>query len=716
MLACHAGGRGFESRPLRHLSTKAPERALSFWAFRIVRPAAARAPKRLNCAATSRHTANAAETPRQNLRLDRLVILGLLIIPFAFFGVEHYMSAAHEDLGREGRRPRRRGGRRADSGRSPSVDAKKSASRDFRERFERARQQQRQQQGEDFDAARLRDARRTSASARPADRRARAGAGRRARRRRGRATRGRRSASWRCRRSRSTASSIPSSTSSRSRRRTCTAAAFEKRCATSLQSNAAAARQLGDRRSSATPSSTPAQAARRRRATCASCSCRRRRRTPAAAGRAEIDRPGTTRIAASTARRRQVAIEYVEIDAAALAGAAGRRSDAAPALRTGKGRLRQRSSSAWPRTSWSRCRPNADAAAQTGRRSEGREARRAGARRRAPTSPRSRAANSDDVGSKDAGRRPGLGREGRVRRSRSTTPLFAMQAGAGQRPGASTEFGWHVIQVRELKVAGSAKPFEEVRADSRPSRPKPSASAPSTTSPASSSTWSTRIRPRSRRPRGAGAAGADARPVLARRRRRHRRAIRAVQRPRSPTRRCQDGLVSDPIEIAPNHVVVLRVTQHKPARALPLAQVRDRIVAAIRADRAPRPRRRSPTRMVARAQGGETLDAVAAEQRPGRRRRCRTCRAARRSRDRAAGRQAYFAVPAPAAGKVSPGSVALGRRQLRGVRGDEGDRRAIWPKATPADTRASCSSQLAQIARRGRGARLHRGAAQADAR
>ncbi len=47
----------------------------------------------------------------------------------------------------------------------------------------------------------------------------------------------------------------------------------------------------------------------------------------------------------------------------------------------------------------------------------------------------------------------------------------------------------------------------------------------------------------------------------------------------------QDGTVSDPIQIAPGHSVVLRVTKHEPEQVLPLAQVRDQVIAAIRADR-----------------------------------------------------------------------------------------------------------------------------------
>ena len=47
----------------------------------------------------------------------------------------------------------------------------------------------------------------------------------------------------------------------------------------------------------------------------------------------------------------------------------------------------------------------------------------------------------------------------------------------------------------------------------------------------------------------------------------------------------QDGTASDPIEIGPEHTVLIRVIAHEPERALPLAQVRDAVVQAIHADR-----------------------------------------------------------------------------------------------------------------------------------
>jgi len=47
----------------------------------------------------------------------------------------------------------------------------------------------------------------------------------------------------------------------------------------------------------------------------------------------------------------------------------------------------------------------------------------------------------------------------------------------------------------------------------------------------------------------------------------------------------QDGTASDPIELGPERTVLIRVIDHEAEKALPLTQVRDAVVAAIRADR-----------------------------------------------------------------------------------------------------------------------------------
>jgi peptidyl-prolyl cis-trans isomerase D len=74
----------------------------------------------------------------------------------------------------------------------------------------------------------------------------------------------------------------------------------------------------------------------------------------------------------------------------------------------------------------------------------------------------------------------------------------------------------------------------------------------------------------------------------------------------------QDGTVSDPIEIGPKHSVFIRVLQHTPEQAQPIAQVRDAVIAAIRADRAAKAAEKAADAILARISKGETLQAIAA--------------------------------------------------------------------------------------------------------
>jgi peptidyl-prolyl cis-trans isomerase D len=74
-----------------------------------------------------------------------------------------------------------------------------------------------------------------------------------------------------------------------------------------------------------------------------------------------------------------------------------------------------------------------------------------------------------------------------------------------------------------------------------------------------------------------------------------------------------DRQVSDLVEIAPNHVVVLHVTDVKPAAAIPLAGIRGRVAADLMADRALKAAKARAEALLARARKGEDLQAMAAE-------------------------------------------------------------------------------------------------------
>lgn len=68
---------------------------------------------------------------------------------------------------------------------------------------------------------------------------------------------------------------------------------------------------------------------------------------------------------------------------------------------------------------------------------------------------------------------------------------------------------------------------------------------------------------------------------------------------------------SDPIELDPDHVVVLRLAQHKPATPRPLDEVRAEVEGAIRAERASEAARARAERLFAEAEKAGTLDVLA---------------------------------------------------------------------------------------------------------
>ena len=188
--------------------------------------------------------------------------------------------------------------------------------------------------------------------------------------------------------------------------------------------------------------------------------------------------------------------------------------------------------------------------------------------------------------------------------------LFAMKAGEISGP-VKTEFGYHLLQLREIKP-GQGKSFEEVRdvlareeVDASGERAYNDLAGrvvnevlknPTSLAPAAKTVGLTvqRIGPFSR----ATASGIAANP--------------AVLRAAFSDALIQDGTVSDPIEIAPKHSVFIRVVQHTPEQAQPLAQVRDAVIAAIRTDREAKRAEAAADAVLARIGKGETLQAIAA--------------------------------------------------------------------------------------------------------
>ncbi|HEY5850208.1 MAG TPA: peptidyl-prolyl cis-trans isomerase [Lysobacter sp.] len=299
--------------------------------------------------------------------------------------------------------------------------------------------------------------------------------------------------------------------------------------------------------------------------------------------------------------------------------------------------------------------------------------------------------SSDDTGSQAVG-----GDLGWVSKGMMVGPfenaLFAMKTGEISAP-VKSEFGWHVIQLRELKT-GAQVSFEQVR--DALAREQAEADRERAASEFSSRMVDLTLKnPSSLGPaaremnlplqKAGPFARTNAQGVL---------ATPAVVRAAFSDNLIQDGTISDPIEIAPGHSVLIRVTAHAPERALPLAQVRDKVIAAVRADRVAQAARKDADALVARLKNGETLVAIAASRLlPPPQVLTGVPRGA--PVPEASVADAIFAVAAPAAGKVTPGQSQLtdGRIVLFAVsKVTPGDLATI-----PAPQREMLQQQIARI-------------------
>src|SRR5690606_14504943 len=233
--------------------------------------------------------------------------------------------------------------------------------------------------------------------------------------------------------------------------------------------------------------------------------------------------------------------------------------------------------------------------------------------------------------------------------------LFAMEPGQVSDP-VKTDYGWHVIQLREVRT-GKQVPFEEARAElerEQGERDRERAfneltgklvdqvlKCPSALAPAARAVGLPvqKLGPFARG-QGTGIASSP-----------------AVERAAFSDMLVQDRTVSDPIEIAPGHSVVIRVTDHTAERARTLDEVRDRVVAEIRGDRMRKALEAEAGAMVAKLAEGQPLSELAAAKEltaqdvPGVPRGAPV--------PAPAATEAYFQVPVPAEGKVSPGKVML---------------------------------------------------------
>jgi peptidyl-prolyl cis-trans isomerase D len=270
--------------------------------------------------------------------------------------------------------------------------------------------------------------------------------------------------------------------------------------------------------------------------------------------------------------------------------------------------------------------------------------------------------------------------------------MFALKAGEISAP-VKTEFGWHVIQLREVKGA-QQQAFEQVRDTLL--REQAEADRERAFNDLSGKVVDLVLK----NPSSLVQAGSELKlPVqklgpVARNASEGILAAPAVKRAAFSEAMVQDGTVSDPIEIGEIHSVFIRVAAHTPERAQPLAQVRDRVIAAVRADRARKAAEKEADALLARLRAGETLAAVAASRNLPPPEVVPNIPRGAPIPD-AAVSEAIFATAAPAPGKPTPGKTVLadGRIVLFAL-----------DKVTPGDTtqlagpqREMLQQQIAQI-------------------
>ena len=190
--------------------------------------------------------------------------------------------------------------------------------------------------------------------------------------------------------------------------------------------------------------------------------------------------------------------------------------------------------------------------------------------------------HSDDIGSRATGGDLGWITRGSMGDAFDEA-LFALEPGDVSAP-VRTDFGWHVILLRDVQ-AGESVPFESVR-DELAREAQAEARQQAYNALAGEV-----VDEVYRNPDDLGAAAAVAgvdvstSGLFARGQVGGVLADPAVQRAAFSEALVEDGMVSDPIEVGEDRMVLLRVVEHVPEQVQPLASVRDLVVAAIREQR-----------------------------------------------------------------------------------------------------------------------------------
>lgn len=218
-------------------------------------------------------------------------------------------------------------------------------------------------------------------------------------------------------------------------------------------------------------------------------------------------------------------------------------------------------------------------------------------------------ANSDDAGSKANGGDLGWIGKGSMPGAFDAA-AFAMQAGEVRGP-VKSDFGWHVIKLNQVQ-AGAQRSFEDVRAELE-KEVQEGGREQAFNELTGKLVDAVYKNPTSLVP-AAKALGlaVQTTPVFSRAGAPGIASEQKVLRAAFSEALMQDGTASDPIEVGPLRTVLIRVIEHKPEQAMPLAQVRDAVVASIHADRQQKAAHAAAEALVKAAQA-KGLDVAARE-------------------------------------------------------------------------------------------------------
>jgi len=219
--------------------------------------------------------------------------------------------------------------------------------------------------------------------------------------------------------------------------------------------------------------------------------------------------------------------------------------------------------------------------------------------------------------------------------------LFAMQPGEIKGP-VKTDFGWHVLYLRELKP-GAQVPFESVRDELV--REEREAIRERQFSDLSGQAVDEVYRNPTSLEAAAALVGQRVQQTgpVTRGERSGFAALPEIQRAAFSESLIQDRTVSDPVELGPQHIALIRVLEHTPERALTLDEAREQILLDIRHDRASAAARERADALLARLQAGEALSALAAEVKV----RVETAQGLSRRLAAQTGADIFFSIPAP---------------------------------------------------------------------